>query len=42
MKERIRNKIEELLSKEYYCSVSDLNGKGTIYAKECRAVRYLY
>lgn len=32
MKETIRNKIEEFLSKEYYCSLQELNGKGTVYS----------
>ena len=32
MKEIVKNKIEELLSKEYYCSPKELNEKGTIYS----------
>lgn len=32
MKVIIKNKIEELLSKEFYCSLDELNGKSTVYA----------
>ena len=32
MKELIKNKIEELLSKEFYCSLDELNEKATIYS----------
>lgn len=32
LKEVIKNKIEELLSKEYYCSPEELNGKETVYS----------
>lgn len=32
MKVIIKNKIEELLSKEFYCSSDELNGKSTVYA----------
>lgn len=32
MKEAIREKIEGLLSKEYYCSLEELNGKGTVFS----------
>lgn len=32
MKEIIKSKIEELLSKEYYCSLSELNGRETVYS----------
>ena len=32
MKELIKNKIEELLSKEFYCSLNELNEKATIYS----------
>lgn len=32
MKELIKNKIEELLSKEFYCSQKELNRKSTIYS----------
>ena len=28
----IKNKIEELLSKEFYCSSDELNGKSTVYS----------
>ena len=31
MKVIIKSKIEELLSKEFYCSIDDLNGKSTVY-----------
>lgn len=30
MKERIKNKIEELLSKEYYSCPAELNSTGTL------------
>ncbi|MDE7259248.1 MAG: GNAT family N-acetyltransferase [Lachnospiraceae bacterium] len=39
MKNIIKNKIEELLSKEYYCSLKDLNEKGIIYSVNCKAVQ---
>ena len=32
MQEIIRNKIEELLSKEFYCSSEELNGKAVVYS----------
>lgn len=32
MKAIIKSKIEELLSKEYYCSLDELNGKSTVYS----------
>lgn len=32
MNELIRNKIEVLLSKEFYCSPKELNGESTIYS----------
>lgn len=32
MKETIKNRIEKLLSEEYYCSLAELNGKNTIYS----------
>lgn len=32
MKEIIMSRIEELLSKEFYCSPDDLNGKSTVYS----------
>ena len=32
MKKQIQNKIEELLSKEFYCSVENLNEKNTIFS----------
>ncbi|MCI8616531.1 GNAT family N-acetyltransferase [Parablautia intestinalis] len=32
MKEIIKQKIEELLSKEFYCSLEELNGKATVYS----------
>ena len=32
MKVVIRSKIEELLSKEFYCSSDELNGKSTVYS----------
>ena len=32
MKELIKDKIEELLSKEYACSRAELNGKQTVYS----------
>lgn len=32
MKAIITNKIEELLSKEFYCSLEELNGKETVYS----------
>jgi len=32
MKEIIKSKIEELLSKEFYCNSVELNGKATIYS----------
>ena len=32
MKVIIKNKIEELLSKEFYCSSDELNGKSTVYS----------
>lgn len=32
MKALIKNKIEELLSKEFYCSLKELNEKATIYS----------
>lgn len=32
MKEIIKYKIEELLSEEYYCSLAELNEKGTVYS----------
>ena len=31
MKANIKNKIEELLSKEFYCSLKELNEKATVY-----------
>lgn len=31
MKVIIKNKIEELLSKEFYCSSDELNGKSIVY-----------
>lgn len=35
--EKIKGKIEELLSKEYYCSAAELNGKGTVFSVNSRA-----
>ena len=32
MKVIIKNKIEELLSKEFYCNSEELNGKATVYS----------
>lgn len=32
MKAIIKSKIEELLSKEFYCSLDELNGKSTVYS----------
>ncbi len=32
MKKQIQNKIQELLSKEFYCSVENLNEKNTIFS----------
>lgn len=32
MKEIMKSKIEELLPKEYYCSLKDLNEKGPVYS----------
>ena len=32
MKAIIKSKIEELLSKEFYCSVDELNGKSVVYS----------
>lgn len=32
MKEIIKSKVEELLSKEFYCNSEELNGKATIYS----------
>ena len=32
MREMIKNKIEELLSKEFYCNLEELNGKATVYS----------
>lgn len=37
MKAIIKNKIEELLSKEFYCSPEDLNGKSTAYSVNSNA-----
>ncbi len=31
MKVIIKEKMEELLSKEFYCSLDELNGKSTVY-----------
>ena len=39
LKETIKNRIEELLSEEYYCSLSELKGKGTIYSVNTNAAR---
>lgn len=39
MKDIIKNKIEELLSKEYYCTLKDLNEKGIIYSVNPKAVK---
>lgn len=39
MKEIIKSKIEELLSKEYYCSLSELNGRETVYSINTNAKR---
>lgn len=32
MKAIIKSKIEELLSKEFYCSADELNGKSVVYS----------
>lgn len=37
MKEIIKNKVEELLSKEYYCTIKKLNEKGTVYSVNLNA-----
>lgn len=37
MKAIIKNKIEELLSKEFYCSLKELNEKATVYSTNCNA-----
>ena len=37
MKAIIKSKIEELLSKEYYCSLDELNGKSTVYSVNSNA-----
>lgn len=37
----IKNKIEELLSEEYYCSLAQLNGKGIIFSVNTN-VKYPY
>lgn len=37
MKELIKNKIEELLSKEFYCSLKELNAKETVYSVNMNA-----
>lgn len=37
MKEWMKNKIEELLAKEFYCSPKELNEKATIYTVNTRA-----
>lgn len=39
MKDIIKNRIEELLSKEYYCTLKDLNKKGIIYSVNPKAVK---
>ena len=39
MKEIIRNKIEALLSSEFFCSLDELNGKETIYSVNINAER---
>lgn len=35
MKELIKNRIEELLSQEFYCSLKELNEKATVYSVNC-------
>ncbi len=37
MKRIIKSKIEELLSKEFYCSPEELNGKATVYSVNSNA-----
>ncbi len=37
MKELIKNRIEELLSQEFYCSFKELNEKATVYSVNCNA-----
>lgn len=37
MKKLIKNKIEELLSKEFYCSLKELNTKETVYSVNMNA-----
>lgn len=37
MKVMIKNKIEELLSREFYCTSEELNGKATVYSVNLRA-----
>lgn len=39
MKANITDKIEELLSKEFYCSLEELNGKETVYSVNFSAER---
>ncbi len=39
MKEIIKNKIEELLSKEFYCSLEELNGNSTAYSVNFNTVQ---
>ena len=39
MKDIIKDRIEELLSKEYCCSLKDLNEKEIIYSANCKAVK---
>ena len=37
MKAIIKSKIEELLSKEFYCSADELNGKSVVYSVNINA-----
>ena len=37
MKAIIRSKIEKLLSKEFYCSADELNGKSVVYSVNINA-----